>query len=109
MLSFVEYAYYFIFIAALIFVFFRRLKHSDYAFMAEKSDVVLPALGSGFLIGILVAIFYVLVAVETNRFEKINWFLVVGGIAIVGGGIVGLIIQVATALPAKLWRRIARK
>ena len=98
-----------VFIIGIIFAFIRRVKYSDCALMAEKHEVFIPALASGFIVGILTAFFYVLVAAETDRFEEINWFLVMGGIAILGGGIVGLIVQAVSALPAKLWCKFFRK
>lgn len=99
------------FLVGIVLTVIRRLRYSDYTFVSGKddADVVSPGLMCGFAAGVLLALWYVFLAVEAGDYKKINWFLVVGGFALLGGGASGFIILIVSALPAKLWRVIFRK
>lgn len=93
--------------AGFAYVCVSRVKHADYAFMAEKSEIVLPAIGTGVLAATLTAVFYVIEAGETGHSKDVNYYLIVG-MVVMCGGFTGVVLQLVSAVCAKLWRKIAR-
>ena len=104
---FMEYLALFAFMAGIVFTFVKRIKYADNAIIPDNAEkITLPAMAFGIVVSISVAVFYVLEGIETNH--EINWYLV-GGMVVLGGVITTLVIQLISALPAKLWSKFHRK
>jgi hypothetical protein len=64
------------------------------------------SLGSGFFIGLLFAILFVLGLREDRR--EIDWWLITG-VVILGGGLTGVVIQIISFIPISLYLWLSRK
>jgi hypothetical protein len=96
-----------IFIMGLVLTFIMRLKTSDDDFFPMGNGTFLPSFVPGWIIGLLVAILFVLGLREDRR--EINWWLITVGVFIMGGGLTGVIIQIISALPTRLYHWFSKK
>jgi hypothetical protein len=89
-----------VFILGIVFTFISRFKEKDYRMFPDESGTISFSLGSGFFIGLLFAILFVLGLREDRR--EINWWLITAVFAL-GGGLTGVVIQIISFFPISLY------